>query len=69
MGTAHLIVYFVGVVGVSGVLLNIWRPDQKVSGHEMCAVRVYTYPPNPIANKLPMVKIFSGDSDFFCRSR
>ena len=61
------IVYFVGVVGVFWVLLNFWRSGQKVSGDEMCPVRVPTNPQNPIANKLPVVKIFGGERGFlFC---
>ena len=59
------IVYFVGVVGVFWVLLNFWRSGQKVSGDEMCPVRVPTNPQNPIANKLPVVKIFGGEPGFF----
>ena len=60
-----LIVYFVGVVLVFWVLLNFWRSGQKVSGDEMCPVRVPTNPQNPIANKLPVVKIFGGERGFF----
>ena len=60
-----LIVYFVGVVGVFWLLLNFWRSGQKVSGDEMCPVRVPTNLQNPIANKLPVVKIFGGERGFF----
>ena len=59
------IVYFVGVVGVFLVLLNFLRSGQKVSGDEMCPVRVPTNPQNPFANKPPMVKIFGGERVFF----
>ena len=60
-----LSIYFVGVVGVFWVLLNFWRSGQKVSGDEMCPVWVPTNPQNPIANKLPVVKIFGGERGFF----
>ena len=62
---AHLSIYFVGVVGVFWVLLNFWRPGQKVYGDEMCPVQVPTNPQNPIANILPVVKIFGGERGFF----
>ena len=54
-----------GVVGAFWVLLNFWRSGQKVSGDEMCPVRVPTNPQNPIANKLSVVKIFGGERGFF----
>ena len=57
-----------GVVGVFWVLLNFWRSGQKVYGDEMCPVRVPTNPQNPIANKLPVVKIFGGERVFFSSS-
>ena len=47
------------------MLLNLWKSGQKVSGDEMCPVRVPTNPQNPIANKLPVVKIFGGERGFF----
>ena len=47
------------------MLLNFWRSGQKVSGDEMCPVLVHTNPQNPIANKLPVVKIFGGERGFF----
>ena len=58
------IAYFLGVVGVFWVLLNFWRSGQKVSGDEMCPVRVHTNPQNPIANNLPVVNIFGGERGF-----
>ena len=66
--STYNIVYFVGVVGVFWVLLNFWRSGQKVSVDEMCPVRVPTNPPNPIATKLPVVKIFGGERGFFSSS-
>ena len=47
------------------MLLNFWRSGQKVSGDEMCPVLYPTNPQNPIANKLPVVKIFGGERVFF----
>ena len=42
--------------------LEIWS---KVSVDEMCPVWVPTNLQNPIANKLPVVKIFGGEPGFF----
>ena len=65
MGTARLSIYFVGVVWIFWVQLNFWRSGQNVYGDEMCPVRVPTNPQNPIANKLPVVKIYGSERGFF----